>query len=99
MYIYIYCEYYPLNVDFRGSLNTPMQCDTLCFAAKSVSSRPPFCGKRRAAVKGIMAMERGDMLNGRNGHEDLLDWENVGTFTLIKNPNQQNNKIKITARS
>ena len=59
-----------------------MQCDTLCFAPKSVSSRPPFCGKRRAAVKGIMAMERGDMLNGRNGHEDLLDWENVGTFTI-----------------
>ena len=27
-------------------------------------------------------MERGDMLNGRNGHEDLLDWENVGTFTI-----------------
>jgi len=29
-----------------------------------------------------MAMERGDMLNGRNGYEDLLDWENVGTFTI-----------------
>jgi hypothetical protein len=39
-------------------------------------------------------MECGDMLHGRKGNEDLLDWENVGTFTLIKNPNKQNNKIK-----
>jgi hypothetical protein len=29
-----------------------------------------------------MAMECGDMLNGRKGNEDLLDWENVGTFTI-----------------